>query len=144
PTVNLRQLVLGPGAELIVLHLQILSGGDRLANLVQWLAYAGLVAGASLVARELGAGRRGEFFAASLAASIPMAILQASSTQTDAVAALWLVCLLVFLFRLRERHARPEERASVDASAVGPAEGSLEPDPRAAGGSEGGGGVDPS
>src|SRR5207249_2914067 len=33
-------------------------------------------------------------------ASLPMAILQASSTQNDLVASLWLVCFVYFLVRL--------------------------------------------
>src|SRR6185436_4583982 len=41
PTHILRQLWLGPWAEFGILHLYVLAGGDRLANLVQWLAFAG-------------------------------------------------------------------------------------------------------
>ena len=46
PTHILRQLWLGPWARSSrSLHLYLLTGGDRLANLVQWLAFAGCVAG---------------------------------------------------------------------------------------------------
>ena len=99
PTWNLRQIFTGPWAELAILHGFVLSGGDRLANLVQWLAMLGSLAGVSLVARELGAGVRGQFFAAVFAGTLPMGILQASSTQNDYVTSFWLVCTAWFLLR---------------------------------------------
>ena len=43
PTHIGRQLSFGPGAEYILLQAQILSGGDRLANLMGWFAAAGSV-----------------------------------------------------------------------------------------------------
>ena len=53
PAAYLPQLVHPPLAEWSVLHFQILSGGDRFANTVQWLALVGCGMAASLVAREL-------------------------------------------------------------------------------------------
>lgn len=85
PTWILRQLHHNPFAEFVVLHLQILSGGDRLANLVQWFSFLGVLAVASLLAAELGGGKRVQVFAAFCCATVPMAILQASSTQNDLV-----------------------------------------------------------
>lgn len=41
PTSIPRQLYLGPGAEFVILHFQILTGGDRLANVIQWLSAPG-------------------------------------------------------------------------------------------------------
>ena len=92
PTNVLRQLYLPPWSEFAVLHLQILSGGDHLANLVQWFSMIGSVVGASLIARHLGAPAIGQALAAIVVATLPMGILQASSTQTDYVLAYWLVC----------------------------------------------------
>jgi len=83
PTANLRQLQFGPAAEYILLHLQVLSDSDRWANLVQWLAMVGSVALASLLARHWGAGRSGEWLAGILVATLPMGILQSSTTQND-------------------------------------------------------------
>jgi 4-amino-4-deoxy-L-arabinose transferase-like glycosyltransferase len=94
PTSNLRQLELNPWAEFAIAHLQALSGGDRFANLVQWFSMAGSVIAATLVAGQLGASRRGQTLAAVLAATIPMGILQASSTQNDYVVSFWLICLV--------------------------------------------------
>jgi len=91
-----RQLQYPPWAEFAILQLQVLSGGDRLANLVQWGAYVGCLGGAGLIAARLGADRGGQTLAGVVAATLPMALLQATSTQNDLVVSLWLVCLVVF------------------------------------------------
>ena len=93
PTHIVRQLYQPPWAEYAILHLYILAGGDRLANLVQWAAMAVSLVGVSVIARQLGAGPRGQLLSAFVCATIPMGIMQASTTQNDYVAALWLVCL---------------------------------------------------
>jgi hypothetical protein len=92
PTSLLRQLYLPPQSEFAVLQLQMLSGSDHLANLVQWFSMVGSVVGASLIAQQLGAPARGQVLASILVATLPMGILQASSTQTDYVLSLWLTC----------------------------------------------------
>ena len=99
PTCYLPQIVHPPLAEFAILHLQLLTGGDRLANLVQWLSMLGSLLGVSLVARELGADPRGQVFAAIVAATLPMGLVQASSTQNDWVASLWTTSLAFFSLR---------------------------------------------
>jgi hypothetical protein len=103
PTGILRQLVLPPWAEVAILHFQVLSGGDRFANLVQWFSVAGGLVGVSLIGEELGADARGQILAVVVCATLPMAILQASSTQNDAAVAFWLICLVYFLLVMRRR-----------------------------------------
>jgi 4-amino-4-deoxy-L-arabinose transferase-like glycosyltransferase len=93
PTHILRQLELGPWAEFAIAHFQALSGGDRYANLVQWASMVGSLLGASLIAMQLGGDRRTQIFAAVLVATIPMGILQSTSTQNDYVVAFWLTCM---------------------------------------------------
>lgn len=93
PTHIIRQLYPGPWSSFAIAHLQILSGGDRFANLIQWTSMVGSLVGVSLIAQQLGAGLRGQLFAAVVCATIPMGILQGSSTQNDYVVAFWLVCL---------------------------------------------------
>jgi hypothetical protein len=105
PTHITRQLLYPPWAEYAVTHLYLLAGGDRLVNLVQWTSFAICVLGASLLAAELGAGARGQVAAAALAASVPMAILQASSTQNDLVAALWMTCIAAAVLTYARRTA---------------------------------------
>ncbi len=101
PTSIIRQLYMNPGSEFIILHFQILSNGDRLANFVQWFSMVGSAIGVSLIARELGANRRGQIFSAVVSMTIPMGILQGSSTQNDYVVSFWLVCFAYWAFVLK-------------------------------------------
>jgi hypothetical protein len=102
PTHVLAQLHQNPGAEFILLHLQVLSGGDRLANLVQWSFLCFNLVGVSLLAARLGASPTLQLWAAVFAATVPMGILQASSTKNEHVHTFWLLCFLYGLLRLRE------------------------------------------
>ena len=97
PTHIPRQLYQNPWAEFTIMHFQLLSGSDRLANLVQWFSMIGSVIGVSLIAKQLGASIRGQVFAAVVAATIPMGILQGSSTQNDYVVSFWVICLAYFI-----------------------------------------------
>lgn len=106
PTSSARQLYQPPWAELAALHLTLLADGDRLVNLVQWASMIGAVVGASVIACRLGAARRGQLLAAAVCATIPMGVVQASSTQNDYAAALWLVCLVVGLLHVGSAHRR--------------------------------------
>src|SRR5215472_4198456 len=91
PTSIVRQLYLPPWSEFAVSQLQLLSGGDRFANCVQWMALAASAVAASRIAAQLGAGVSGQVFSTVFAVSLPMAILQGSSAQTDLVTGLWVL-----------------------------------------------------
>jgi len=95
-----RQLSFGPLAEMVLLNLRILAGSDGLANLVQLAAMMGCIIGGSLIAKRQGGGKTGQVFAAFAIITLPMGLLQATSTQTDYVAALWCICFVVFADRL--------------------------------------------
>jgi hypothetical protein len=99
PTNITRQLYMGPWSEFAITHLQILHGSDRFANCVQYFAMLGSVVGVSLLAKKLGAASRGQLLAV-FCATIPMGILQASSTHTDYVMSFWFLCFLTFTFDL--------------------------------------------
>ena len=83
------------------MHLQILSRGDYFANHVQWFSMIGSSLCISLIGKELGLGLRGQIFSAVIAATIPMGIAQAASTQTDYVVTFWLVCFIYYAVLLR-------------------------------------------
>jgi hypothetical protein len=106
PTHMLRQLIRSPWPEWAILHLQVLAHGDRFANTVQWFSMIGSVLGVSLLARLLGANPRTQIVAAAIASTIPMGILQASSTQTDYVVTFWLVCFVYFVLLLMKGNLR--------------------------------------
>jgi hypothetical protein len=80
-----------PGAELLVFNLYVLSGGDRLANFIQWFAMVGSLIGVSVLAGQLGAARLGQWTAVVFAATLPMGVIQASSTMTDYMVGLWVL-----------------------------------------------------
>jgi hypothetical protein len=89
--------------ELMILQLRLLWGNDQLASLPQWLSLVLSAVAVSLGARLLGAGRKGQLAAAAFAISIPIGLMEATSTQNDYVAALWLTILAVFvLFACQE------------------------------------------
>jgi len=94
PTSYVPQLYHPPGAEFAIMHFQIITGGDRFANLIQWLSMVGSAIVVSLIAKQLGANERGQVFAAVFAATLPMGILQASSTQNDYAVCFWVVCFV--------------------------------------------------
>ncbi len=100
PTPILRQLYQPPGAEYLILHFQILAQSDQFANLIQWFSLLGSVITVSLLAFELGAGKSGQILAGLLAVTIPMAILQGTSTQNDLVVGFWLLSFGYFSLRL--------------------------------------------
>jgi hypothetical protein len=105
-TPNLRQLTQPPWAEFAILQLQVLVDSDQLANFVQWLSMLGSLALAAWLAKLLGGTVRGQILAAVFAASLPMSVVQASSTQNDYVAAYWLAAFVVsVLLILRHRPA---------------------------------------
>lgn len=94
------QLFMPPWAEFAVTHFYVLSGGDRLSNGVQWFSMLGSLTGVSLIAKQLGGSKESQLLAALVAACLPMGILQATSTQTDYVVTLWLVCFAHYVLRL--------------------------------------------
>jgi hypothetical protein len=99
PTGIERQNYQMPFAEFVILHLQLLSGGDRWANLVQWAAFALSGVTVSLILAELGQAPRVQWAGALVVYSTPMAILEASGAQNDVVVALWLLAFLLYLWR---------------------------------------------
>ena len=98
-TPYLNQIMLQPLHEYVTLHLQLLSGGDRFANCVAWLSTGGYIVAASLVARALGAGGRGQAMAAFLAATLPNGIMQASGAKNEALLSFLLASLVYFALK---------------------------------------------
>ncbi len=92
-----------PGAEIMQLNFYVLSGSDRGANMVAWIAFAGSVAAAASLAEVLGAKGKGQRMAAIFAATLPVAITQATSSMNDVVVSFWTVsAVLMLLYYARE------------------------------------------
>ena len=90
-----RQTSMPPGAEEFILNSYVLTQSDRLASFPEWLSMLGSLIGVSLMAYYLGAKSSGQWLAAAFAATIPMGIVEASSTINDYVATFWVVCVVV-------------------------------------------------
>lgn len=110
PTVEGRQLFSSPLLEYAILHSQVLAGGnDGLANLPQWLAYVFSLVAVSSIAERLGVTRRGQQAAVLAAASMPMALLQASTTQNDLTAGVWCLTAVYCLTGMLRRPTEGSE-----------------------------------
>ncbi len=103
-------------AELSILQLRLLWGTDQLASLPQWLSLVISAVAVSLGARLLGAGRKGQLAAAAFAISIPIGILEASSTQNDYFSGMWLTILAVFVLSACQIEAGKAETLSIAAA----------------------------
>lgn len=101
-THELRQLYQNPGAEFVILHLQILGSNDYLFNWVQWLSMIGTLLGISLITQQLGANLKAQILAALVTITIPMGILQSVTTQNDYVLSFWLVCIVSFILSAKQ------------------------------------------
>jgi hypothetical protein len=97
-------------AELAILHLRVLWGSDTPAKLVQWFSMAGSVIAASGLVATLGGGRKYQVLGAVAVMSVPMGILQSTSTQNDYVAAFWAICLAYFVVLSKKRVLSTLER----------------------------------
>ncbi len=92
-----------PGAEIIQLNFFVLSGSDRTANLVAWVAYVGSIAAAASLADVIGASIRGRRFAAIFGATLPVAITQATSATNTMLLTFWtLSAIFMLLYYLRK------------------------------------------
>jgi hypothetical protein len=96
PTADTPQLFEPPFADMVRLHLFLLTGADRAGCLLQWFAAMGAIVAASLVARDLGGSRSAQLFTALFALTLPIGVTQASSGKNGWVEALWLLALAHF------------------------------------------------
>ncbi|MFN0178440.1 MAG: glycosyltransferase family 39 protein [Gemmatimonadales bacterium] len=96
PTAVDRQVWQPPFAEFLVTLSVALAGGDRLVNLVQWAAALGAAVAAARITRLLGGGVPATWTAMALVGTAPAVVLQATSTQNDLVAALWVAATAAF------------------------------------------------
>ncbi len=94
PTAIHRQITYPPGAEFLLLHLRLLTGGDAAYNLLQWSAGVLCLVLVTRLGAQFGLARRAQLLGALVAGSVPMVVLQSSSTQTDLTVAGWVVCVV--------------------------------------------------
>jgi 4-amino-4-deoxy-L-arabinose transferase-like glycosyltransferase len=103
PAPHIGQNVRPYWAEAAILHLRVLWGNDTPANLVQWFSMVTSIIAASGIAALLGGKRKSRWLSALFVLSIPMGILQATTTQNDYVSAMWVVILGYFVVLSKKR-----------------------------------------
>ena len=92
-----------PLSEWNILHFQILADGDRFACTTHWVALAGCGVLASLIAKELKQPFPVQVLAAVIAVTLPMGLVQGSSTQGNLFVAFWLLVFVVFTLQYFQR-----------------------------------------
>ena len=105
PTIDRQQLGMPPMAEFAMLHLNLLYGTDRLVNLVQLLAYLGLILCVSLLIKELGGNLKAQAFGAVLTTTLPTALLGATGPKNDNVLAYWFAVTVYLLLVWRREQS---------------------------------------
>ena len=99
PTDDLRQLVLAPFSEFVIMHLYLLTNVDNFSGLVQWYSMFICCITVSLIVKEFGCNYKYQIFSVLFCITLPMGILQSTSTQTDYVASMWLSLIAYFILK---------------------------------------------
>lgn len=102
-----RQNLYSPGAEYLLLLLQVTAGSDRLASGLQFVAWLLVAASAAPLARLAGAPRAVASWAGPIVATAPMLVLQATSTQNDLMATVLTLAAVVASLPFLHRKPRP-------------------------------------
>jgi len=103
PTAYPPQLFNSIFAETILLHVYQLAGGDQAVNLVQCLFFGGSLLLTVLCAREMGIRRQGQLLTVVFAGMLPLAILEATTTQNDLVAIFWNLGVAYYAIKAAKR-----------------------------------------
>ena len=102
PTNITRQIATSPLSEYIILNLQLLSSSDFFANLVQYIALINIIFLASLVLKSFQINYKGQIFTIVAICSLPMALFQSTTTQTDLLASFFFLCFVYYLIKLNQ------------------------------------------
>lgn len=100
PTAITRQNYQMPLAEFAIMHLQVLTDSDTFANIIQWESFCILILLGYLIADELGMSTKQKAITSLVVATLPMGILQASSTQNDLVVSSFVMAFALFMLRV--------------------------------------------
>lgn len=97
PTDEIRQIYMPPYAEILILNSILLVKSDILAALIQFFSMIGSLIVISALTNIFGGGKKEQWFAVIFIATLPMGILQSTSTQTDYVVSFYLITF-VYLY----------------------------------------------
>lgn len=91
PTSIGRQLAYGPVAEILLMHTRLMSGNDYYYLLPQWISMLVCTAAAFRVCRQLGGSETQGWLASVFVITLPIGILESTSTQNDYITAAALI-----------------------------------------------------
>ena len=100
PTNIIRQIISPPMSEYILFQIRILAGNDYFVNLIQYLSYIGVLCTSSLIMKVLNLDYKGQLFTVIMMISLPMGIFQATTTQSDLIAAFFFLSSVYFAILL--------------------------------------------
>lgn len=100
PTPDMRQVILQPLHSYALLHVQVLTGSDRLYPLLSWFSLLVCLCVVRQIAKTLGLSRRGRLFSMAFALTNPMVPLQAMGFLADLSATAFLMLAVYFAFRV--------------------------------------------
>lgn len=94
---------MGPFSEYILLHLYLIFNSDRMLFFSQWLAFVATIVLSFRITRLLSVSSKMAAYVSLLVASLPIAVLQATSVQMDMVTTVMVLFSLYFAFIFKER-----------------------------------------
>jgi 4-amino-4-deoxy-L-arabinose transferase-like glycosyltransferase len=96
-------------AEIAILNLRVLWGNDQPVNLVQWFSMFGSLIAVAGIASIFVKNWRAQLLTAIVAVSIPLGILESTTTQNDYVTTIWVVSIAYFVVLSQRRRLSPIE-----------------------------------
>jgi hypothetical protein len=102
PTNITRQIATSPLSEYIILNFQVLASTDVFSNLVQYFALINITFLATLILKNFQVNYKGQIFAILAICSLPMALFQSTTTQTDLLASFFFLCFVYYLIKLNQ------------------------------------------
>lgn len=102
PTSIPRQIAYGPLAEMLIMHSRILAGSYVFSQFIQWLSMCVSLAGVFGITRRMGGTQFQCWLACAFVITIPIGILESTTTQNDYVVAALLSIFVYFGLGLAE------------------------------------------
>lgn len=107
PSWNARQNEFGPVAEYLLLQSRALSGLDLYYPMIQWISMVGSAAAVFRITGQLGGTRTQCWIASVFLVTLPIGILESTSTQTDYVETTLLLIFITLGLEAIDRHPAP-------------------------------------
>jgi len=94
-----RMLYQPPLAEYMILQIRVLQDSDTFSFIIQWLFALGSCVAVSLLAEIAGGNKKVQYLSFFISATIPILILQSSSSQNDVTVSFFIIMTAYFLLK---------------------------------------------